>query len=109
MNLLTDKKDKDMKISQIAAKPKLIQLSVDDEDIVKEFGEPVEFWTWDRQPIDVFMKMANANGQDPANMIEVVRTLILDEEGKQVIRDGMMIPNKLLVSVISKVVETLGK
>jgi hypothetical protein len=32
-----------MKLSQIAAKPKLIVFSLDDEATVKEYGEPVKF------------------------------------------------------------------
>ena len=41
-----------MKLSQLAAKPTLIKLELDDEDVVKEYGEPLEFWIHDRQPIE---------------------------------------------------------
>ena len=49
-----------MKLSQLAAKPQLIKLSIDDEATVKEHGEAIEFWTWDRQPLDTFMKSLTA-------------------------------------------------
>ena len=98
-----------MKLNQLAAKPKLIQVVLDDEDIVKEYGETIEFYTWDRQPLDIFMKMANANQQDIVQMIDIVKTLILDEDGKPVISGENMLPSTLLVKVIAKIVESLGK
>ena len=99
-----------MKLSQLAAKPQLIKLEINDEDTVKEFGEPIEFWTWDRQPLDTFMKLANqTDGQNASGMIDVVRTLILDENGKEVIKGEVMLPSTVLIKVISKIVETLGK
>lgn len=98
-----------MKISQLASKPQLIKLTIEDEEIVKEFNEPIEFWTWDRQPLDVFMKLANSNQNDAGAMIDVVRTLILDENGKEVIKGDNMLPSNVLIRVIAKIVETLGK
>ena len=98
-----------MKLSQIAAKPKLIVFSLDDEATVKEYGEPVEFYSWDRQPLDIFMRLANADQQNLVEMITMVKTLILDEEGKEIIKDENMLPSSLLIKVIAKVVETLGK
>jgi len=98
-----------MKLSQLAAKPQLIKLVLEDEDTIKEFGEPLEFYTWDRQPIDTFMKLAGADQGNPSSMIEIVRKLILDEEGKEVIAGDNMIPSKVLIRAISVIVETLGK
>lgn len=98
-----------MKLSQLAAKPQLIKLTIDDEDTVKEFGEAVEFWTWDRQPLDVFMKLANSDQANIGSMIDIVRTLILDEDGKEVITKDNMLPSTVLIKAISKIVETLGK
>lgn len=99
-----------MKLSQLAAKPQLIKLEVNDEDTVKEFGEPIEFWTWDRQPLETFMKLANqTDGQNASAMIDIVRTLILDENGKEVIKGDAMLPSTVLIKVIEKIVATLGK
>ena len=98
-----------MKLSQLSAKPQLTKILIDDEDTVKEFGEAVEFHTWDRQPLDVFMKLAAANNQDPSTMIGIVKTLILDEKGKEIISDDNMLPSHLLIKAISKIVEMLGK
>ena len=50
-----------MKLSQITAEPKLIEIALDDEATVKEYGEALTFHTWDRQPMEVFMRLANAD------------------------------------------------
>jgi len=98
-----------MKLSQLSAKPQLIDVQLDDEDTVKEFGEAIEFWTWDRQPLDVFMKLASASGTDTGNIINIVRTLILDEKGKEILKDDAMLPTHVLMKAIAKVTELLGK
>jgi hypothetical protein len=98
-----------MKLSQLAAKPQLIKLTIDDKDTVKEHGEAIDFWTWDRQPLDTFMKLANSDQANAGAMIDIVRTLILDENGKEVITKDVMLPSTVLIKVISKIVETLGK
>lgn len=97
-----------MKISQLSAKPKLIKLTIDSEDIVTEFGEAVEFYTWDRQPLDVFMKLASANTENYSAMVDILRTMILDEEGRQVIQGENMLPSKVLVAAMTKITEVLG-
>lgn len=98
-----------MKLSQIAAKPQLIKIVLDDKEIVKQYGEPLEFWTYDRQPLDVFMKLANSNQKDIGTMIDIVRTMILDEDGKEIITNESMLPGPTLIKVIAKIVEKLGK
>lgn len=98
-----------MKLSALASKPQLIKVEINDETIVQEFGEPLEFYTWDRQPLDTFMKLANATQTDPGTMIDIVRKLILDENGKEIISKEQMLPTQVLVKVIAKIVEMLGK
>ena len=98
-----------MKLSQLASKPQLITIEVNDDAVVQEFGEPLEFHTWDRQPLDIFMKLASATQTDPGQMIDIVRKLILDENGKEIISKEQMLPTHVLVKVIARIVETLGK
>jgi hypothetical protein len=50
-----------MKLAELAKKPQLIKVTITDEDIVTEFGEALEFWTWDRQPMDTFLKLASVD------------------------------------------------
>jgi hypothetical protein len=98
-----------MKLSQLSAKPQLIEIIIDDEETVKEFNEPITFHTWDRQPMDVFMKLANMTNSETGNIIDIVKTLILDEEGKQILKDDAMLPTHVLMKAITKVTDILGK
>jgi hypothetical protein len=59
--------------------------------------------------MDVFMKLANASGQDTSGIIGIVRTLILDEKGKEILKNDEMLPTHVLMKAIAKVTELLGK
>lgn len=98
-----------MKLSQITAEPKLIEVSIDDKDTIKQYGEALSFHTWDRQPMDVFMRLANLDGKDTGQLINIVKTLILDEEGKPLLSEKNMLPTGILMKAIGKVTEQLGK
>jgi len=98
-----------MKLSQIAKKPRLVEITIDDADIVEEFGEALTFWTWDRQPMDVFLKLAAIDQKNTASVIEAVRELILNEDGTPVLTGEDSLPTKVLMRVIVTVVESLGK
>lgn len=98
-----------MKLSQLTAKPQLILIELNDDDVIKEFGEAITFHTWDRQPLDVFMKLASADHSNSGSVIGIVRTLILDEKGKEILKDDAMLPTHVLMKAIGKVTELLGK
>lgn len=97
-----------MKLNELSKEPKLLLIALDDEATISEYGEPLEFYTWDRQPLDVFMKLASAKHTDPASMIDAIRPMILDETGTQVIRGNNMIPANIMVKAITKLVKELG-
>lgn len=98
-----------MKMSQLAAKPQLVMFTVDNEEIVKKYNEPLDFYSWDRQPLEIFMKLASAQQQNIGEMIDVIRPLILDERGKPIIQGDVMLPSDVLIAAIAKIVERLGK
>jgi hypothetical protein len=98
-----------MKLSQLSAKPQLIDVTIDDEATLAEYGEPVVFFTWDRQPMEVFMKMAALDQTNVGTILDVVKTLILDEKGKEILTDDNMLPTDLLMKAVGKVTDLLGK
>lgn len=98
-----------MKLSDIAKKPQLVEVKLDDEDTVKEYGEAITFWTWDRQPMDVFMRLASLDQSDTASIITAVKGLILDEAGEPVLKDEASLPAPVMMRVITKVIDGLGK
>jgi hypothetical protein len=98
-----------MKLSQLAAKPQLLEVVLDDAETLAEYGEAVVFWTWDRQPLDVFMRLASATSQDSESMLEIVRNLMLDEGGKPIVTKDTMLPTSILVRAIGRLTDSLGK
>ena len=98
-----------MKLTELAQEPKLVTIIIDDEETVEEFGDSIEFYCYDRQPLNKFVKFATAKEQDPQQMFEFCEDLILDEEGNKVMTDGKVLPASLMIKAISKVVEILGK
>jgi len=98
-----------MKLSEITSEPKLIEILLDDEATVQEYGESLSFYTWDRQPIETFFKISQANSNDQGEMINVIKTLILDEDGKEIMSGKTMLPIPVLMKSITKVTELLGK
>lgn len=97
-----------MKLSQLAAKPTLIKLELNDEDTVAEYGEPLEFWVYDRQPIDEYIRLATSSESNPGEIIKTINAMVRDENGEVIAKDGMTFPSKVMTKILAKVVETLG-
>lgn len=98
-----------MNLSELTSKPELVKLSIDDEATVAEFGEAITFWTYDRQPLDVYLNLSNAMGKDQEKVISILKGLILTEKGEPVIQGDKLPPVKLMVKVMASVMEHLGK
>ena len=98
-----------MKLSQLTSKPKLEKIVIDDEKIVASYGEPIEFWVYDRQGMDTFMKLATLEGeQDVATISEVVKNLILDEKGNKILDGDNLLPVDVMIKCIEVTVRRLG-
>jgi hypothetical protein len=98
-----------MKLSEIAKAPKLIKIVLDKEEIVKEYGEPLEFFIYDRQPLEVFGRLANAEKEDFSQIANLMKDLILDEEGNPVMSVDKQLPFDILVASMGEVSQHLGK
>lgn len=98
-----------MKLKDLARRPQLIEIRLDDEDIIQEFGEAITFHTWDRHPMDVFLRMSTINQQDHSAMIAAVRDLVLDDTGQPILTTDEVLPTRVMMRVITRVVESLGK
>lgn len=98
-----------MKLTQLAAKPQLVKIVLNDEETIKEYGEELEFFIYDRQPMDKFVRLAQMKGENMGELITAVNEMVLDELGNPVIKDGLMLPTNVMTRVIGRVVETLGK
>jgi hypothetical protein len=98
-----------MKLTQLAKAPQLIRIELDDEEIRQEYNDSLEFWIYDRQPLDQFVKLATAKQDDIGSMIEMINGMILDENGERVMKENLTLPSNIILKVVNKVTETLGK
>lgn len=98
-----------MKLTQLAQKPQLVKISIDDEDTVEQYGEPIEFFIYDRQPMSQYVKLATTKPEDFGNIVHLINEMIRDEHGEQVIKEDLLLPTGIMTKVVGKVVETLGK
>lgn len=98
-----------MKLAKLAAKPQLIKITLDDEDTVKAYGDSLEFWIYDRQDLDTFVKLATLEAKNFDKLAVEVNKLILDEDGTPIVKSGLALPADLMMKAIQKVIESLGK
>lgn len=100
-----------MNITQLASKPQLIQLTLDDEDTIDRYGEALDFHIWDRQPLEKFVQLASMNREDAdyGQVIEFMKTAILDEKGEPVCKGDLTLPPDVMFKAMNQVVEKLGK
>jgi len=97
-----------MKISELSQKPQLIKVTINKKELVEKYGEELEFHIYDRQPLDVFTKLANAE-KDMSGVTEMIQTMILDEKGNPVVKDDNVLPLDVLMECVKEVSERLGK
>lgn len=95
-------------LADLAKKPELIKLTIDDPDIVTKYGSEVTFWTYDRCPLELFTKLAGVDQSNPSEMIQVVKHLMLDENSHEILSKDKMLPPALLIRAIQKIVGVLG-
>jgi hypothetical protein len=98
-----------MKLSQLAAKPQLIRIELDTPEIVEQYKDTLEFWVYDRQDMEVFVKLATLDVNNFEKLTSLVNAMILDEAGAPVVKDGLTLPSDVLMAAIQKVIEILGK
>lgn len=98
-----------MKLQDLAQKPQLVKVIIDDKDIVEEYGEELEFFVNDRLPIATYTKLASVKTNDVGDLFEALKDLILNEEGMPVMSDEKILPLGLLNAAVVKVTDRLGK
>jgi hypothetical protein len=96
-------------IGQFVKKPQLIEVVLDSEDIINEFGEPVIFYMKDYVDITTYFEFYKFQNEGSENFNTILRRLILNAEGNTVLKDDEALPVQLAVGALSKINENLGK
>jgi len=98
-----------MKLAELAQKPQLTKLTIDKPELVEKYGEEIEFHVYDRQPLDVFTKFANAKDGDVGTYVDTLVEIILNDAGNPIMKDDMILPMDVMVEAMRLIGENLGK
>tara|TARA_R100001510_G_C7656880_1_gene217532 strand:- start:12293 stop:12589 length:297 start_codon:yes stop_codon:yes gene_type:complete len=98
-----------MKLAELSQKPELIKIEIDKAELVEKYGDTLEFYCFDRQPLDTFTKLANADSKDAGAMTMLMKDLILNEEGEPIINGESVLPMDVMIEAITMIGERLGK
>jgi len=96
-----------MKLKELARQPELTKVTVDNESIVQAYGEPLEFWMWDRQDVPTYLQLAQLK-DDHSAIFNVVRKLVLDEDGTPALNEKDTLPIEVMIPVVEKAIYQLG-
>ena len=97
------------KLSDLAGKPQLTSMVIDNADIVEKYGEELEFYVYDKLPISTYTKLASLDSKDAGQLYAAVKDLILDDKGLPVVNEEKTLPMDIMNAAILKVTESLGK
>jgi hypothetical protein len=97
------------KLSDLAGKPQLVSMVIDDAEIVEKYGDSLEFYVYDKLPISTYTKLASLNTKDSGELYNAVKDFVLNEKGEPVVNDEMTLPMDIMNAAILKVVDSLGK
>jgi len=98
-----------MKLADLAQKPQLTKLTINKTELVEKYGDELEFYMYDRQPLDVFSKMANASTDDLDTYFSLLTQIILKEDGTPVMSDEHVLPVDVMTEAMKIIGDNLGK
>lgn len=98
-----------MKLSELAQKPKLEKITITSDSLVEKYGDELDFFIYDRQPIDIFTKLADVNEGNTTEYIVILKDLILNEDGEPVMTDEKSLPLDVMTEAMKLIGDHLGK
>jgi hypothetical protein len=99
-----------MDIKQLAKRPELVEITLDGEDIIKEYGETITFYMKDFVDITTYFDFFRSQGEKSGGELNVLmRKIILNKDGQPVLGDDEALPIDISVAALTKINECLGK
>lgn len=99
-----------MNISELKLKPTLIKIVIDDEVIVKEYGEPICFYMFDHLDIKTYFEFFESHASnDTDKLLQIVSMIIKNEDGSMVLTDGYQLPVDIFAAAVVQIGQQLGK
>ena len=98
-----------MNLQELAVKPTLTKLTIKEPKIVEKYGEVLDFYIYDRQPLDIFAKLASLTEDNPLKFTDMLVDLILNEKGEPVMSDDKILPIDVITEAVKLIGDKLGK
>lgn len=99
-----------MDIKNLAKKPEMIEISLDSEEIVKNYGEPVTFWMRDHIDLNTYFDFFRSQHEkDGDKLSQIIRQIVMNEKGEPSLGPDDQLPIDITVELLVKVNECLGK
>ena len=98
-----------MKLSELAQKPKLEKITITSETLVEKYGDELDFFIYDRQPIDIFTKLADVTEGNATEYMVILKDLILNEDGEPVMSEEKSLPIDVMTEAMKLIGDHLGK
>jgi hypothetical protein len=99
-----------MDLKKLAAKPKLVEVIIDDPEIVKEYGETISFWMKDHLDIMTYFDFYRSqNLSDNQLFQKVLSKILLNKEGETVLKEDEQLPIDITLAILTRINEVLGK
>lgn len=99
-----------MDINTLARKPQLIEVVLDDDTIVKEYGDAVTFWMKDFVDINTYFEFFKSQTAKEGQELNILmRKIILNKQGEPALKEDEGLPIDIAVAALTRINETLGK
>ncbi len=99
-----------MDISKLTKKPQLTKIEISDKDIIDQYGDAITFWMIDEMDINTYFNFYKLQqSQDSELLNDLLRKIILKEDGSAAIADDEVLPINITLSVLVAINDFLGK
>ena len=97
-----------MELKAVAKKPQLISRKLEDDHILNQYGEPLEFFMYDRYSVAEYIRISQIDQTDYAQLLDMVYDFVLDANGNRMLTEDDQLPPEVMIDMINSVVEQLG-
>jgi hypothetical protein len=99
-----------MDISKFAKKPTLTKITIDDAEVVEQYGETIEFHMLDQMSISTYFEFYRLQqDQDSDKLNDLLRKIVLKDDGTPALAEDEMLPVDLTLGLLVKINDFLGK
>ena len=83
-------------------------MTLDSEAVIENYGEAIDYYIYDRQDMDTFMRLAQLNDGNMGDIVKIVSDMVRDEDGNLILDGQNMLPMDVTLQVVEQVVNKLG-